>query len=53
MTDKKPKPSTNRVARLRAQRKAKGHIRREYYATADEHESLARFLRVMREKNDG
>lgn len=51
MTDKKPKTSTDRVAKLRADRKAKGHFRREYYATADEHESLARFLRCLREKN--
>jgi hypothetical protein len=52
MTDKKPKTSTDRVAKLRAERKAKGHIRREYYATVDEHESLARFLRCTREKHD-
>lgn len=50
MTDK-PKTSTDRVNKLRADRKAKGHIRREYYATPDEHESLARFLRCLREKN--
>lgn len=52
MTDKKPKTSTDRVNKLRLERKAKGHIRREYYATPDEHESLARFLRCLREKND-
>lgn len=51
MTDKTPKKSTSRVAKLREERLAKGHKRREYYATPEEHESLARFLRVMREKN--
>jgi hypothetical protein len=51
MTDNKPKSSTDRVAKLRARRKSRGHIRREYYATPNEHESLARFLRCMREKS--
>ena len=45
-----PKNSTSRVAKLRADRKAKGYVRREYYATAGEHERLARHLKALREK---
>lgn len=47
MTDK-PKPSTDRVAALRARNRAKGRVRREYSATPEEHESLAQRLRVLR-----
>lgn len=45
------KTSTDRVAKLRAKRLEKGHVRREYYATPEEHAALANFLNVIREKN--
>ena len=44
------KTSTARVAKLRADRKNRGHVRREYYATPKEHEALARFLQVTRDR---
>ena len=51
MTDKKPKTSTDRVAKLRADRKAKGHFRREYYATPEEHDRLRHYLRHFIREN--
>ena len=43
--------NTSRVAELRARRKAMGFIRREYYATVAEHESIKNHLKDKREEN--
>lgn len=53
MTDpEKPEPRTSaeRQANLRARAKAKGWVRRDYYATPKEHDQLAAHLRKLREK---
>lgn len=42
--------SKDRVAKLRANRKAAGYVRREYYATPEEHEKLRASLKRLRAK---
>jgi len=40
--------STSRVAKLREEAKRKGYVRREYYATPDEHHALKQRLLRLR-----
>ena len=40
--------STARVEALRARNKAKGRTRREYYATAAEHEKIKALIKELR-----
>lgn len=42
------KTSTSRVAKLRSKAAKKGLTRREYYATAEEHENLKAWLKAQR-----
>lgn len=48
MTDKTPKKSTGRVAKLREENRKKGRVRREYYATPEEHNRLRATLEGLR-----
>lgn len=51
MTDKTPKKSTGRVAKLREENRKKGRIRRDYYATPEEHDRLRHCLRHFIREN--
>ena len=42
------KKSSERVAEMRRKQKEKGHVRREYYATPEEHEKLKKHLLKLR-----
>lgn len=44
------KTSTSRVAKMREEAKARGYVRREYYATPEEHERLRYTLDIARRK---
>lgn len=43
-----PKKSTERVAKHREENRKKGRVRREYYATPPEHETLKQTLEDIR-----
>lgn len=47
-TAKGPATAADRRNKFRAEAKAKGHIRREYYATTKEHDRLKDILRELR-----
>lgn len=53
MKETKIKTSAARVAKLRHDRRLKGYVRREYYATPSEHRRLKEALDEMREEDDG
>jgi uncharacterized protein with GYD domain len=40
--------STDRVAEMRRKQKEKGHVRREYYATAGEHDEIKKLIKKLR-----
>lgn len=42
------KTTSERVTKLRAARAARGHVRRDYYATLDEHDKLRERLKELR-----